>query len=126
MRVWELDAAEWMPSFHIRVAVGRKRAVKIGRAMGMGNVSVSSDASATYEEGGGTALVYVSKRAARDGGDQLAALAAHEAVHCADAWCASIGEDSPASEEYAYMVQACALTILAGVRAELERGAHGR
>lgn len=121
MKVFEVEAARWFPGMAVRVAVGTDRCRKAMRRMGYGEPP-QSDAWTSHFEGEGRCLVCLSDGWLECAPDQRVALAAHEAVHCAQVWMREIGEEGPGDEEMAYAVQCCLLAILSGVEAEREKG----
>lgn len=57
---------------------------------------------------------------------EIVSLFAHEAVHVAQLWCDTLGEDNPAEEEMAYMTQVAMYAILREYdnQAHLKGGEH--
>lgn len=121
MKAYQVDAAEWWPSLLVYVALGTERSKKMARKMGYGELSERGLASTCYIEGDNAALVCICDEFMAEPKGQKSAFLAHEAVHCAQAWCEFIGEDNPGDEEFAYMVQCCMLAIEDGLKAEKKR-----
>ena len=122
MKVFQQYSAEWFPGINIRVAVGTKRCNKVMRKCGFENVS-NACAITCHKEGDDYCLVCLSDGWVNEKSkDQKMAVVAHEAVHCTQSWLKELGEDCPGDEEYAYMVQACVLSILEGIKAERRKG----
>lgn len=69
---------------------------------------MAGEAVTFWDVNSNSAVVYIRKRALKKGFWELACLLSHESCHVAEAWAQSIGEENPASEEMAYMVQ-CAM-----------------
>ena len=121
MKAYQVEAAAWWPSLLVYVALGTERSKKMARKMGYGELPERGLASTSHVEGDDTALVCIYDGFTAEPKDRRSALIAHEAVHCAQAWCESIGEDYPGDEEFAYMVQCCVLAIKDGLKAEKKR-----
>lgn len=121
MKAYQVNAAEWWPSLLVYVALGTERSKKMARKMGYGELSERGLASTSYIEGDDVVLVCIYDGFMGEPKGQREAVIAHEAVHCAQAWCECIGEDDPGDEEFAYMVQCCVLAIKDGFKAEKKR-----
>lgn len=122
MRSWRGRPSALAPAFDVTVAVGLSRARRVADRMGYDWDAVSdSDGCTVHSPGCAEALVCFRKSVLRFPPGELAAIVAHEAVHCAQAWLESIGEGEPGSEQAAYMVQACVQVIMDGVEAERGR-----
>lgn len=121
MKVFRSEAAQWFPGMEVHVVVGTDRCRRATARMGYGEAR-DSDAWTCHADGEGHCLVCLSDGWLECSPDQRTALAAHEAVHCAQAWMQEIGEGGPGDEEMAYAVQCCLMAILAGVEAEREKG----
>lgn len=118
MKAYRVEAARWWPSLFVYTALGTERSKKMAREMGYGELPDRGLASTCHIEGDNAALVCIYDGFMEEPKAQRSALLAHEAVHCAQAWCGFIGEDSPGDEEFAYMVQCCMLAIEDGLKAE--------
>lgn len=105
----------------VYVALGTERSKKMARKMGYGELPERGLASTSHIGGDDAALVCIYDGFLAEPNGQRSALIAHEAVHCAQAWCEFIGEDDPGDEEFAYMVQCCVLAIEDGLKAEKKR-----
>lgn len=121
MKAYQVKAATWWPSMLVYVALGTERSKKMAREMGYGELPERGLASTSHIEGDDAALVCIYDGFMAEPKGQRSALIAHEAVHCAQAWCEFIGEDNPGCEEFAYMVQCCVLAIEDGLKAEKKR-----
>lgn len=118
MEAYQVNAAEWWPNLLVHVVLGTDRAKKMARKMGYGELAEHGLACVCHIEGDDAVLVCVYDGFMDEPKGQREAVIAHEAVHCAQAWCESIGEDDPGDEEFAYMVQCCMLAIEDGLKSE--------
>lgn len=102
-----INAAEFMPDFHIKVVKGDKKSKRVLKRMGY---EVTDGADAITACDGDECVVCLLDRFFDDE-KSMDSTIAHEAVHCAQGWVRSIFEDEPGDEEMAYMVEACYLAI---------------
>lgn len=121
MKAYQVNAAVWWPNLLVHVALGTDRAKKMARKMGYGELSKQGLACVCHIDGDDAVLVCIFDGFMDEPESQQGAMIAHEAVHCAQAWCEFIGEDDPGCEEFAYMVQCCVLAIEDGLKAEKKR-----
>lgn len=99
-----------MPELHLFHS--RRKAIRMLRRLGFDSEPLGTDAQMWFAEGVAVVLI----EACGDRHEE-AALLAHEAVHVAEEWLRWLGEEEPADEERAYMVQCIAEPLLR---------AHGR
>lgn len=118
MKAYRVNAAEWWPNLLVHVALGTERSKKMARKMGYGELPERGLACVCHIEGDDAVLVCIYDGFMAEPKSQRDAAIAHEAVHCAQAWCEFIGEDDPGTEEFAYMTQCCMLAIEDGLKAE--------
>ena len=108
-----------MPELHLYHS--RRKAEAAAHRIGFGPGEGPTDADAQTWFADGVAIVLIE---ADCDWHSAAALLCHEAVHVADAWLEHLGEESPADEERAYMVQAVAEPLFRGHERWLRK--HGR
>lgn len=127
MKAYVTKPAEYFPGIDLYVVIGEERARKVARKLGLYLDDTRHEARTVHKVGEDFALVCFLGSVFEDTDDLgRSALIAHESVHCADAWCESLGEDDPGEEEFAYMVQCCFITISQGVEEERRRiSGHG-
>lgn len=118
MKAYQVNAAVWWPSLLMYTALGTERSKKMARKMGYGELPERGLACTCHIDGDDAVLVCIYDEFMDEPKGQREAMIAHEAVHCAQAWCEFIGEDDPGDEEFAYMVQCCMLAIEDGFKAE--------
>lgn len=109
-----------MPFDKLIVTTSKREYRKSMRNWGAEPARLSNCYGNTSTVGGKGCVVWISKRVK---GSDLCGLAAHEAVHAAIDLLAMIGENSPADEELAYMVQTITVGILdvcAGAKVDSE------
>lgn len=121
MKAYTENAGLRFPQFDVTTVVGFKRGRKVLKSMDMDVPVMDCDAYVANIPGDNRAVVVIDKKVAMMCGNEFYCIVAHEAVHCMQAWCESIEEDSPAPEEQAYMVQTCMSAILNGVEEERKR-----
>lgn len=127
MKAYVTKPAEYFPGIDLYVVVGMSKARKVAKRLGLFVDDTEHEARTVHKVGEDFALVCFHESVFDDMDDLgRSALIAHESVHCADAWCESLGEDNPGEEEFAYMVQCCFITISQGVEEERRRRSeHG-
>lgn len=121
MKVYQVNTIMWWPGLLMHVALGTERSKKMARKMGYSELPERGLASTSYFKGDNAVLVCIYDGFMVEPKAQRSALLAHEAVHCAQAWCEFIGEDAPGDEEFAYMTQCCMLAIEDGLKSEKKR-----
>ena len=128
-----LNTADYFPGVNLFTIVGYDKVRDVLEAAGIHDVELKGDAVTVSDEGSFDVYVAFSKEAVTLGKRfkndceeerKVIELAAHEAVHVACAWCEAIGEEQPAEEEFAYMVQAATCCMLETLQKEV--GVIGR
>ena len=112
-----------MPFDKLIVTTSKREYREVMRDWGAEPAVLSNCFGNTSTVDGEGCVVWISKKVK---GSDLCGLAAHEAVHAAMDLLAMIGENSPADEELAYMVQTITVGILdacTGAKADSE-GSH--
>ena len=116
MMMTKLNPSEIMPSINLIPVVGDSKVAETIRTLGYDRECVSdSDAAVLYEHGSQDVYVLFKSCVMEYPQAEAAALCAHEASHCVDAWLEAMAETNPGGEVRAYMLQACTQMLIAEV-----------